>query len=328
MFFAINSKTNEKVNSLSVELNPSYQFIQEEEWFADVDEIESCPKEIDINKIIVRFRKGAEAISVNGKEYDISPHFYIPNKSKLGINTIPESKEHKLAKNWIYNKIKSKSLIINYSEIKRPYKYNNSMNLFDLPIDYSKVGIETSVSTFGGNKLRRADIICPFLKRHPLFGDGINFEIQFSKQQPRTKEDRELDWAIRGYSISWIFKGDFEEIGENQIELKNDSVNVSSFASLIKFSKKQFVKKLKYTVQEECRKIDNKVRDMEYKIDMIISSKLDEKVKNIKIGSIQPICPRCNLPMLLKGDRSGKNKFWGCANYPICRCTSKYVELQ
>ena len=35
-----------------------------------------------------------------------------------------------------------------------------------------------------------------------------------------------------------------------------------------------------------------------------------------------PICPKCNVPMVLrtatKGERSGK-KFWGCTNYPKCR---------
>jgi len=137
MFFAINSKTEEKVNSITIEHNPSYQFLNEEVWYADPDEIESCPNEIDIEKLEVKFREGSvDIINWNGTKYDVSPHFYIINKTKLGINTIPESKEHKLAKNWIYNKIKNKRLIINYSSINKPYKYKNEINLFDLPIDY------------------------------------------------------------------------------------------------------------------------------------------------------------------------------------------------
>ena len=106
MFFAINSKTNQKVNSLSIEEDGSYNLITEDEWYADPDEILSCPKKIDINKIKVKFREGSlNVINFKGTKYSISPHFLIPNKSKLGINIIPESKEHKLAKNWIYNKV-------------------------------------------------------------------------------------------------------------------------------------------------------------------------------------------------------------------------------
>ena len=168
MFFAINSETNEKVNSITIEQNPSYNFIEEDIWYADPDEIESCPKEIDIEKIIVKFRQGHETINYQGTKYIVSPHFFIPNKEKLGINTIPESKEHKLAKNWIYNKIKNKNLIINYSKINKPYKYSNKLNLFDLPIDFNKIGIEVTSSKMGGTSSRRADVICPFIIKHPI----------------------------------------------------------------------------------------------------------------------------------------------------------------
>ena len=259
MFFAINSKTGEKVNSLTIEENPSYQFIKEDIWYADCDEIESCPKEIDIEKIKVNFREGStDNINCNGTKYDVSPHFYIPNKTKLGINTIPESKEHKLAKNWIYNKLKQKKLILNYSSINKPYKYSNKINLFDLPIDKEKIGIETHSSKIGINSSRRADVICPFMIKHPILGNGIIFEIQFSKQRIKTKISRELDWSIRGYSIAWLYKKDFNEISDLVIDLKKDSVDVDSFANLIKENNRQFVKQLKFCVQEQCRKLEEK----------------------------------------------------------------------
>ena len=54
MFFAVNSKTKEKIHSIILESDPSYQFIKEEKWFADPDEIESCPKNINIETIEVR----------------------------------------------------------------------------------------------------------------------------------------------------------------------------------------------------------------------------------------------------------------------------------
>jgi len=337
MFFAINSKTEEKVNSITIKHNPSYQFLNEEVWYADPDEIESCPNEIDIEKLEVKFREGSvDIINWNGTKYDVSPHFYIINKTKLGINTIPESKEHKLAKNWIYNKIKNKRLIINYSSINKPYKYKNEINLFDLPIDYSKIGIEVTTSKIGSSISRRADVICPFIIKHPLLGNGIIFEIQFSKQKTKTKISRELDWSIRGYSVSWLHKNDFNEISEFIIDLKKESVDVDSFANLIKQNNKSFVRELKFVVQEECRKLDEKkyeiISDLrKTKFDSFEISKeeiqkiLKEEFQSLK-GLIQPICPKCNLPMLLKQNRDRTSKFWGCSNYPNCKCTSSYEE--
>lgn len=331
MFFAINSNTNEKVNSLTIENNPSYNFIDEDIWFADPDEIESCPKEIDIIKIKVRFRTGKiDVINWNGTKYDISPHFFIPNKTKLGINVIPESKEHKLAKNWIYNKIKKEKLILRYSSVTKPYKYFNEINLFDLPIDKEKIGIEVTSSTI--NSIRRADVICPFIVKHPILGNGIVFEIQFSNQKQKTKVSRELDWAIRGYSIAWLFKEDFNQISDLIIDLKEEGVKVDSFANLIKQNNKSFVRELKFTVQEECRKLDEKKNE-------IIESIQDQKIKTLNVSkeelyswidnhfvklksNLQPICPFCNIKAKLISWNN--KKFWGCSNHPKCSWSSSY----
>ena len=337
MFFAINSRTKEKVNSLSIEENPSYQFIKEEKWFADPDEIESCPEKINLDTIEVRFREGSQdIINWNGTSYDVSPHFYLPNKTKLGINTIQESKEHKLAKNWIYNKLKQKKLIINYSKINKPYKYSNKINLFDLPIDKKRIGIEVTSSKIGNNSGRRADIICPFIIKHPILGNGIVFEIQFSRQKKKTKTSRELDWSIRGYSIAWLHKDDFNNISDFIIDLKKESVDVDSFANLIKQNNKSFVRDLKFVVQNECRKLDEKRYEIISKIKDAKLEKLEVTQEEIKEmveeeftrlkGLIQPTCPKCKIPMLLKGTRNNNNKFWGCYNYPTCRMTSSYEE--
>jgi competence CoiA-like predicted nuclease len=343
MFYAISSKTKERVNSLNVEDNPAYQFIKEEIWFADPDEIESCPDTINIEEIIVRFREGAtDIISPLGHKYDIAPHFFIPNKTKLGINTIPESKEHKLAKNWIYNRLikpNKDNFLINYSKLNKGQHFNQ-FNLLELPLDKSRINVEVNSSLL--SKTRRADIICPFIIRHPILGNGIIFEIQFSKQKEKTRIERELDWAIRGYSIAWLHESDFEYLDANRniIETKKDSIDVSSFANLIKENKKEQVKQLKFTIQEEVRKLNSKIQDMKeefeeerLKLEKIKLQKLEldwdtielfitKKIVMMKNG-IQPICPRCKIPMILK---QGKTKFWGCANYPMCKMTSNFVE--
>jgi len=343
MFFAINSQTNEKINSLTIESNPSYQFIQEDIWLADSDEIESCPKDLDITKIKVRFREGKSGvINYNGTKYDISPHFFIPNKSKLDINTIPESKEHKLAKNWIYNKIKQKDLKIIFSEVNKPNKYSNSINLFDLPIDISKIGIEVSSSIT--SKSRKADVICPFLTKHEILGLGIVFEIQFGKQKERTKIIRELDWAIRGYSLAWLLKEDFNEISDLLIDLKKPEVKVESFANLIKQNNKDMIRELKFVVQDLCRQFDDKRNEIESSLNSTLNKIREEKIKleNLKgfdanqfdkfiknklesmKDLIQPKCPRCSIPMRKIKNKMNDEIFWGCANYPSCKQTMPY----
>lgn len=331
MFYAISKTTNEKVNSLTIKENASYQFVNEETFYADPDEIESCPENIDINKIEVKFREGKMGIvNYNGTEYDVSPHFYIPNKTKLGINTIPESKEHKMAKNFIYNKIKNKELILNYSKINKPYKYHNQINLFDLPIDYEKIGIEVGTSRIGGIINRRADIIIPFIIKHPIFGNGVVIEIQFSNQKYKSKISRELDWAIRGYSISWLYKKDFEFISDLIIDLKNKEINVDSFAVLIKQNNKSFVRDLKYCVQEECRRLDNKKEEIKKDIhsyikgnEGFINKYIQEELEKVK-NNLQPRCPKCNSLMLLI--KHNGDKFWGCGNYPYCKTSMAYIE--
>jgi len=342
MFYAINSRTGERVNSLNLENNPAYEFIKEDIWYADIDEIETCPEKIDINKIIVIFREGSTGlISSLGNKYAISPHFFIPNKSKLGINTIPESKEHKLAKNWIYNRLikpNQDKFVINYSKLNKGQYFNN-FNLLELPIDKDNINIEVNSSLF--DKTRRADIICPFKIRHPILGNGIVFEIQFSKQKEKTKISRELDWAIRGYSIAWLFKEDINFISENIIDIKKESINVDSFANLIKINKEKQIRELKFVVQEEITKINLKIEEFKDEIEKQKVEIQKTKVNNINLDwgvieryintklvsfrkSIQPMCPKCKVLMILKNGND--NQFWGCSNFPNCRMTMAVLD--
>jgi hypothetical protein len=352
MFFAINSKTNEKVNSLTIETNPSYQFIEEDIWYADPDEIESYDLKIlkenqieDVTKIPVAFRRGhLDIINFLGTKYSVSPHFFIPNKARLGINTIPESKEHKLAKNWIYNKLQSANIIISYCQINKPYKYTEDINLFDLDLDKDKIGIEVSASTFGNKLYRRADIICPFQKKHELLGKGIVFEIQFSEQYEKTKISRELDWAIRGFSIAWLYKEDFNFISETIIDLKTNKINVDSFANLIKQNNKSFIKNLKFTVQDSCREFDLKKEEVTTELFLMLEKVRQEihkeKTKQVSFdieglkdiisneferlkSNIQPYCRRCNTNFILKRRRADGGKFWIC---PDCGVISSYDD--
>jgi len=332
MFYAICKSTGEKVNSITIEQDPKYQFINDEEFYADPDEIEDCPDNLDIKKIKVVFRKGKNIINWLGTEYYISPCFFIPNKSKLGINTIPESPEHKMAKNFIYDRIKKKNLEISYSKITKPEKYTLDENIFNLPIDYDKIGIEITTSRIGGLSSRRADVIMPFIVKHPILGNGVIIEIQFSKQYKRTKVSRELDWAIRGFSVAWIYRKDFEKINDIMIKLNSDKINVDSYANLIKENNKSHIRDLKFTTQScvrqleaEKQKLSEEVKKwtQEIVLEIVNDSGIMQKIQNGNNIS-QPVCGKCGALMTLKNGRNGK--FWACPNFPRCKCTSVYIE--
>lgn len=300
---AINSVTNEYISALKIELDSSYQFPKEEVWYADPNEILSYDKDkvLDIKKIEVRYRKGNDSvINYNGTEYSIAPCFFIPNKTELGINLIPESKEHKLAKNWVYNRIKKQKLVFQYSTATRPFDYANVISIKELNINYSKVGIEVTIKN---NKVQRADIIIPFNSFHSLLGIGIVIEIQFSKQYEETTERRNKEWAFKGYSVCWLWIDDFKNISEEVIELKEDKLILEPLEKILYDYQNKTERDMRLNVQELSRMIDEKMRELNYPF---------------CIGE----CKKCNRGYMTKRkSKRGDKEWYGCSNYPECNHT-------
>jgi len=294
---AINATTNEYLIAWLLETNISYPFIEKEIWYADPNEILSYDKSKvnDITKIEVRFRKGNEGvINKYGTEYSIAPCFFIPNKTKLGINIIPESKEHKLVKNWIYNKIKNKNLKFIYSSVKRPREYDNELDIKYLDIDYNKIGIEITVKN---NKTNRADVIIPFKNLHPVFGTGIVIEVQFSNQYESTTHKRNLEWAFKGYSVCWVWKDDFENISDSIIEIKDEKLKLEPVSKILNEFKEKSYYELREFTQDLSRKIDMKMNELNYPF---------------VIGN----CLSCNSGYMIKHKGKGGKKDWyGCSNW-------------
>lgn len=294
---AINSKTNKYVSAWKIYLgNPSYQFPKEEIWYADPNDIQDYNKEKvkDVTKIPVRFRNGSEnVINWNGTKYSIAPCFFIPNKTELGINTIPESKEHKLAKNWVYNRIKNKKLSFIYSTVSRPWDYENEINIKDLDVDYEKVGIEITVKN---NRTQRADIIIPLKNYSEQWGAGIVIEIQFSKQSESTTEKRSNEWAFKGYSICWLWNSDFENISKELIEIKEDKLKIEPIQKILHdFSEKNLLE-YKQKTQELSRLIEKKMKELNYPF---------------CIGE----CKVCNKGYMTKRKSKFGKYFYGCSNW-------------
>lgn len=296
MIGAINHTTKKYILAMNLELDPSYQFPKEEKWYIDPNDILNYNKEKvkDITKIEARYRKGNDkVINWNGTEYSIAPCFFIPNKTKLSINIIPESKEHKLAKNWVYNRIKNKKLEFIYSTVSRPWDYENKINIKDLNVDYEKVGIETVVKN---NKVQRADIIIPLKKYSELWGAGLIIEIQFSKQYDSTTEKRNNEWAFKGYSVCWIWDTDFENISSELMELKEDKLKVEPIQKILhEFSEKN-LNEFKVKLQSLSRMIDNKMDKLNYPF---------------YIGE----CKICNRGYMTKKKSKFGNWFYSCSNW-------------
>lgn len=280
---AFNINTKEIVNAWALELkDPTYQFPYEEKWFADPNEIQSYDKTkvSDVCKIEVRFRKASyDVINFKGTKYDMPPSFFILNKEELGINTIPESKEHKIAKHWIYNTCRRKELNFIFSTVKRPFDYNNKINLKELNIVFEKIDIEVPVNI--GRRKQRADVIVPLSDFHDLIGTGVVIEIQFSKQTDQEKEERTINWALKGYSICWINLEDIENISEDFIELKSNNLNLEVYAKTIKNYSEKYEHDFRVRVQEVYRACYDKIKEFN---ELVISLKKDlDKYSNGKI---------------------------------------------
>jgi len=342
MFYAINKSTKERVNSIFIAENPSYQMPNEDIWFADPDEILNWNelKEKGINEVVVTFIKDKEYINYNGTKVFVSPHFRILNKEALGINIIPESREHKLAKNWIYNRIKNDDLILIYSKINKPEIYENSVSLKELNLDLKRLGIETSVNTTINS--RRADIILPLLNKNDLWGNGIIFEVQFSNQFKETEDKRTMDWILKGYSVVWLKPEDFNFLDENFIELKNNKIRIEPFSTMLYYGTKDITKNMKYEIQEQCRLLDKKkvdvLNELNSKFKEIFNLNLDkaslvlaEYLFDIQftdeVLSIE-VCPKCEGRLKIKKRQRDGNKFIGCSNFPQCKYIRDYPKWQ
>lgn len=310
MDFAVNKTTGELISALALELNTSYIKYEEDTWYADPNMIESYDKEkvLDITKIEVRYRKGcSDVINKWGTHYLISPCFFIPNKENLGINTIPESKEHKLAKNWIYNRILKKNLIFKVSKVNKPTEEDTLVNVKDLNVNWNRVGIEVIVKD---SKTKRADILLPFNKFDSTFGFGIVIEIQFSKQKEKTTEKRNIEWATKGFSVCWLFDTDFIEISENFIELKEEKLKLNLVGKILEEQTEKNYYELKSTAQLFSRQIDQKIDEG--------IKKIDEKMKELNYPFALGECKKCHFGYMTKKKTKGGKEFYGCSNYPNC----------
>jgi hypothetical protein len=297
MFSAINKNTNKKVTAWAVFKNPSYLQTDKTEWIADPDCLNEedyyrLKRELPELELPVYYVKESDKTSCNGIPFRCPScfHFYKGIKEKYNINFKPESKEHKLVKKWIEdNLIFNENIILKYSDISKPFRYNNSIKLINLPIDYNKCCTE---ATAKGVDCIRIDVLLPFHKKDNLFGQGIAFEVQFSKQREKTELERTSQRIFNGFSVVWLHEKDFEYIIKDEVKLKINEIKIQPFAALLKYINKQNIKNLKIETEKLSRQIDEKINNFNNIVNNVTilndvvcgnSNLIKERLKNFDI---------------------------------------------
>jgi len=285
---ALNKKTDKIVSAFEIFKNGSYQQTDKYEWIAPRDSLTNWDelKKQGIKEMPVHFVKHKEYTNWNGTTVWCSPCFALyPNS--LG-KTVPESPQHKMLKNWMFNYLINKDMELLYSTINKKSSYKNKIKISELNIDWNNYDIEV---TSKGHKKIIADILLPFHKKDINFGYGLVFEIQLGIQSIKRTFNRSIERALNGYSTVWLFNNDFEVNEEfNDITLKQKEFKIYSYATEIAFSNKELVKNLIFKVEEECRIIDSKIDNLQtFDIEKKIINNIKIKLNNFMIMNLKAI---------------------------------------
>jgi len=290
MFYAIHKETKKKVNTILKEF--SEDFMKNETWYITPSMIQSNETEIPNNEIEVKFRRGGKDIMNNrGTIYDITPHFYLLPRYNGKVVLKERSKEHELAEELIYNLILDNKLKFCLSSNKEDFVYNVERDLLDL----EKIDIEVVIKS---DNTKVADILIPFTEYNDVFGFGIIIEIQFSKQEQRLEDKRTFDRAVKGFSVCWLKKSDFE-IVNNKIEFKKDYLNIEIMISIF----------------ERYADLRNEqFREMTRNFALMLKEKSDLLQQERENRLLLSECPKCKVGRLVK-KRGGSGEFYGCSEY-------------
>ena len=191
MFEAIHKLTKKRVSTFKLLNSLEWHGKERDEFIAPYETIENWEElyKEGIIEVKVSFVKAHKRYEGTAQEENVVAHFRIEN-DKARENLQYESEQHKLAKQYIYDKIED-IIIINY-ENKRISEI----------AEIEDIRIEKGVGE------KRADVLITFKKSHPTLGKGIAFEVQISPQNEEKTAIRSFDRACYGYSIVWLWSED------------------------------------------------------------------------------------------------------------------------
>jgi len=214
MLKAIHKESGELISSFKLIRNTLWIGKEREEFIAPRHEIGNWQhlKNKGIEEVKVSFVKHHKR-KINGEETGVVAHFRKECDEAI-INPLNESEEHLLAKEGIYESILENKIIVDG-------------NLIGDISEIDDVDIEHRLSPTKKSKI--ADVCVTFKKQHLIYGKGIVFEIQFSNQNEEKTEERTYDRVLQGYSVVWLWEGNFKDN-----KLINNNLEVIHFLKAIK----------------------------------------------------------------------------------------------
>lgn len=316
---AYETQTKKLIRAWTIGKNTCYIKPEEDIFYANPDEIIDYDKVLQENNleyVEVRYKKGHDRNYSNGKIKAIRPHFFILNKSKYNIHTIPETPEHKKIKDFMWEFFfNNLELELTYSKyIKKCETIYQTIKLKDLNINYENFSLKKEdffeiglTDTFN---TRRVDLFLQFDKFDPLFGEGLAVEVQLSSQSEERSEERSLDRALKGYSTIWINKKHFIDYKADNLELKNKKIIINSWHSIINNDSDIIADKL-----------HDKIKKYSREFQLTIENIYKKYAKSIFLQEGM-LCPSCKVGQLI--NKTGRNgSFIGCSTFPNCNATYK-----
>jgi len=311
-------ETKKFIKAWVIGRDASYIMPEKDIFIANKDEIINYNEVLKKNKkdyIEVRYKKGHERNYKNGKSSVVVPHFFILNKSKLGIETTPETPEHKKIKSFIYEHFfDSPNLELVYSKYKRKKEliYNNIM-IKDLPIKWEDFSLKKEdifeINISDSFNTRRVDVFLKFKEFHPLFGEGLVIEVQLSPQSSEKTKERTIERCLKGYSCIWINKHHFQDVKADDLKLKKDfKFIIHAWQNILYINAENIADNINTKIKKYSRLIDEKC---------ISSLATIKKSIFLQEGML---CPLCKVGQLVK-KKGSKGSFLGCSKFPKCKQT-------
>lgn len=242
MLNAIHKKTGKLVSVFKLTRDTSWIGTEKDEWITPKSENLDWNRLLNegINEVKVSYIK-THTREYDGKKRIVIPHFRIQSDDIIRKYCLPESKEHELAKNGIYDEI-----------------YNDTLLVKGKPLsilgEIDDIIIEDKLSKSQKSKI--ADVSLTFKNQHPLYGKGIVFEIQFSYQNKDTTEERTYDRILEGYSVVWLWDKCFRNNN-----LINKEIEVIPFLKAIEEYKELKEEELNSKIKRNSFLIDKKIDD-------------------------------------------------------------------
>lgn len=321
---AFETETKRMVKAWVIGKDTSYIKPQEDTFFANPDEIqdyEDTLERLKLDNIEVRFKKSHIRVYDNGNKTLVVPHFFIPNKNKLNIQTLLETIEHKKIKSFMYDYFFSNSnLELPFSKyIQKKGNMINKINLDSLNIQWDNFSLKKEdffeVNLIDTFNTRRVDLFLPFKEYNVQFGHGLVIEVQLSSQSEEKLKERTIDRALKGYSTIWIQKNDFINYKNDILELK-DIPFINSYHSVLHNNSKKLADNIYTKMKKYSREFDDKIEKLRKDFNDFI----------LREGML---CPKCKKGELIKKS-SRYGVFLGCSNWNNLdfKCDANYKVFE